>query len=71
MIKTAEMGCEWVTPVKNTTFPEKERGGKTDTMRWVDPTWQLSPTQPLAHSPTSEMGERITRAEVRKLTDQD
>lgn len=69
MVKMAEMVCEWVASVKNSAFPEEGRGGKTDTLLWVDPTWQLTPTQPLTHSPTSEMGERITRAEMRKLMD--
>lgn len=63
------MAYEWVAPVKNSTFLEEGRGGKTDTLLWVDPTWQLTPTQRLTQSPTSEMGERITRAEMRKLMD--
>ena len=34
---------------------------------WFNPSQQLSPTQPLAHSPLSGNGERIGRVKVRKL----
>lgn len=68
------MSCELVASLKNSTFPEMEGEVNTDTVSWINLTWQLSSTQPLARRPflppSSYMGEIITRAEVRKLVDE-
>ncbi|KAK4828149.1 hypothetical protein QYF61_023965, partial [Mycteria americana] len=37
-------------------------------LSWFNPSWQLSPTQPLTHSPSSAMGERIGRVKEELIT---
>ena len=42
-------------------------GAKISWVLWFNSSWQLSPTEPLAHSTPGGMGERIRRVKVRKL----
>ena len=40
-------------------------------MSWFKPSWQLSTTQLIAHSPHGRIGERIRRVKERKLVGSD